>query len=168
MLGSKNRREFLKATSAGVAAAAALTGASITASQGANDKLTVGLIGCGGRGTHDAQLFQSEVVGGRISPGRSTQGDPRPGRAAEQQLAQAAPRASSQGRIVLDQGRCQLRSPEGCQGVERRHLQSLVRRANQFEDSSRIRGLAQFAEQLSHPGAEFGLGGGIREQQPRP
>lgn len=52
------RREFLRQTSAGVAAVTALSAAT-TYSGGPNDRLTVGLIGCGGRGTHDAELFRS-------------------------------------------------------------------------------------------------------------
>lgn len=58
MLDSSNRREFLKLASAGVAATAAFTGGKALAARSANDKLVVGLIGCGGRGVHDAGLFQ--------------------------------------------------------------------------------------------------------------
>src|SRR4051812_15993125 len=49
------RRDFLKAS----ASAAALIALPATTSRaaGANDRLRVGLIGCGGRGTHDAGLF---------------------------------------------------------------------------------------------------------------
>ncbi len=54
-----NRREFLERTSAGVIAAAALSGAQARAASSANEKIVVGLIGCGGRGTHDAGLFKS-------------------------------------------------------------------------------------------------------------
>src|SRR5688572_2593386 len=57
MSANANRRDFLKASSAGVLAAAALHAA--PASAAANDKLVVGLIGCGGRGQHDAGLFRS-------------------------------------------------------------------------------------------------------------
>src|SRR6478672_2221093 len=53
-----DRREFLQASAAGVAAAAALSSASSQAAS-ANDKLVVGLIGCGNRGIHDAGLFKS-------------------------------------------------------------------------------------------------------------
>src|SRR5689334_13300866 len=49
------RREFLQATSAALAAAAL---ANCAAAKGPNEKLVVGLIGCGGRGTHDAELFR--------------------------------------------------------------------------------------------------------------
>ena len=59
MPASTNRREFLQAASAGVAAAAALSPAAVRAANAANDKLIVGLVGCGGRGTHDATLFKN-------------------------------------------------------------------------------------------------------------
>ena len=52
-----NRREFLELTSASFLAASAI-GKVQAALKGANDKLVVGLIGCGGRGTHDAGLFR--------------------------------------------------------------------------------------------------------------
>ena len=52
-----NRREFLELTSAGLLAASAI-GSTQAAPKSANDKLVVGLIGCGGRGTHDAGLFR--------------------------------------------------------------------------------------------------------------
>src|SRR6187200_798022 len=58
MRDKTDRREFLKRSSAGVVAAAALGGASASAARSANDKLVVALIGCGGRGTHDAGVFQ--------------------------------------------------------------------------------------------------------------
>src|SRR5438067_1884338 len=53
-----DRREFLQASAAGMAAAAALSSASAHAAASANDKLVVGLIGCGNRGIHDAGLFK--------------------------------------------------------------------------------------------------------------
>lgn len=56
---STTRREFVRLTSAGVASAAALRACQASAAKGPNDKLVVGLIGCGGRGTHDAKLFQN-------------------------------------------------------------------------------------------------------------
>lgn len=52
-----NRREFLEMTSAGFLAASAI-GTAQAAPKSANDKLVVGLIGCGGRGVHDAGLFR--------------------------------------------------------------------------------------------------------------
>src|SRR5262245_53040505 len=51
-----DRRQFLLTASSTALAAAAAT--SPAAAQSANNKLVVGLIGCGGRGTHDAGLFQ--------------------------------------------------------------------------------------------------------------
>ncbi|MEX0612430.1 MAG: Gfo/Idh/MocA family oxidoreductase [Pirellulales bacterium] len=58
MSNSSNRREFLKLSSAGIMAATALRGSRASAQKSASDKLVVALIGCGGRGTHDAGLFQ--------------------------------------------------------------------------------------------------------------
>ena len=52
-----NRREFLELTSASLLAASTI-GSAHAAPKGANDKLVVGLIGCGGRGNHDAGLFR--------------------------------------------------------------------------------------------------------------
>jgi predicted dehydrogenase len=49
------RRSFLKAAGAGVTA---LTAASYQRVDGANDRLRIGLIGCGGRGTFDARLMR--------------------------------------------------------------------------------------------------------------
>ncbi len=57
MFDETTRREFLQATSAGVAAG--LAGTAATAANAANDKLVVALVGCGGRGTHDAGLFKN-------------------------------------------------------------------------------------------------------------
>lgn len=59
MFENTNRREFLKMASAGLAASAAMDHAMASAAKSANDKLVVGLIGCGGRGKHDAALFQN-------------------------------------------------------------------------------------------------------------
>src|SRR5262245_35157063 len=49
------RREFLESATA---TAAGLAVATAAYAQSANEKLTVGLIGCGGRGTHVAGLFK--------------------------------------------------------------------------------------------------------------
>ncbi|HEX2475079.1 MAG TPA: Gfo/Idh/MocA family oxidoreductase [Lacipirellulaceae bacterium] len=55
-----NRRDFLKLSTAGLMAAATLRGnAASAATEGANDQIVVGLIGCGGRGVHDAGLFKN-------------------------------------------------------------------------------------------------------------
>jgi len=58
MLNESTRREFLEAASAGLAAGMVAAGTA-SAAQGANSKLVVGLVGCGGRGTHDAGLFKN-------------------------------------------------------------------------------------------------------------
>ena len=56
MQNDAGRREFLK-LSAGAVAAATLSHAA-AADDSANEKLVIGLIGCGGRGRHDAGLFK--------------------------------------------------------------------------------------------------------------
>ncbi|MCI0357311.1 MAG: Gfo/Idh/MocA family oxidoreductase [Planctomycetaceae bacterium] len=58
MLNESTRREFLQATSAAMAAGT-LGAATASAAQGAGGKLVVALVGCGGRGTHDAGLFKN-------------------------------------------------------------------------------------------------------------
>jgi predicted dehydrogenase len=58
MAGTADRRAFLSATSA-LAAAAVMQAPRRAVAAGANDMLVVGLIGCGGRGTHDAGLFKN-------------------------------------------------------------------------------------------------------------
>ncbi|MBI2823964.1 MAG: Gfo/Idh/MocA family oxidoreductase [Planctomycetia bacterium] len=61
MQNNADRRAFLKLSAgvAGAAAATALATGHVSAARGANDKLVVGLIGCGGRGVHDAGLFKN-------------------------------------------------------------------------------------------------------------
>lgn len=59
MFDAADRREFLKLSSAAIAAAGTLQAASASGAKSANDKLVVGLVGCGGRGTHDANLFKN-------------------------------------------------------------------------------------------------------------
>ena len=54
-----SRRMFLKRSAATVVAATALGGAAVHAGGAANDKLVVGLIGCGGRGLADAGRFRA-------------------------------------------------------------------------------------------------------------
>lgn len=58
MNGPMRRRDFAKFTSAGIAAASVMDLAKAQAAQRANDKLVVGLIGCGGRGMSDAGQFK--------------------------------------------------------------------------------------------------------------
>ncbi len=57
MNAPSNRRTFLKVASTGVAAAATLKTARAIGNS-PNEKITFGLIGCGGRGTHDAALMK--------------------------------------------------------------------------------------------------------------
>lgn len=59
MYDHTNRREFLKFSSAGLVAAALQGTPASAAATSANEKIAVGLIGCGGRGVHDAELFQT-------------------------------------------------------------------------------------------------------------
>lgn len=77
VMSETTRRDFLKISSATFAAAAAAHSSASAATKGANDKIVVGLIGCGGRGGHDAGLFKnmpnvelayvSDVDEGRLS-----------------------------------------------------------------------------------------------------
>ncbi|HEX3871226.1 MAG TPA: gfo/Idh/MocA family oxidoreductase, partial [Pirellulales bacterium] len=48
----------MKTTSAGLVAAATVTAGRYASAKGANETVRVALIGCGGRGTHDAGVFQ--------------------------------------------------------------------------------------------------------------
>ena len=52
-----NRRSFVKLTSTGIAVATALGASKAQTPRGANEKLVIALIGCGGRGMSDAQRF---------------------------------------------------------------------------------------------------------------
>jgi predicted dehydrogenase len=56
-----SRREFLERTATCVATATTLAGARAVGATGAGDRLVVGLIGCGGRGVHDAGLFRGRA-----------------------------------------------------------------------------------------------------------
>jgi predicted dehydrogenase len=53
-----NRRQFLGSAAAGLVAATAVSDSHAFAGTSASDKLVVGLIGCGGRGLHVADLFR--------------------------------------------------------------------------------------------------------------
>ncbi len=55
---ANDRRAFLKLSAAALTATALRRGQA-PAAAGANEKIIVGLIGCGGRGVHDAGLFRS-------------------------------------------------------------------------------------------------------------
>src|SRR5689334_15610627 len=60
MFPPASRRDFLAQTSAGLASAALLsTSTARAASKSANDKIVAALIGCGNRGTHDAENFKN-------------------------------------------------------------------------------------------------------------
>ncbi len=62
-MNSTTRRSFLKQTSVGLAGATLAGAVPKAAKAGANDKLVLGLIGCGGRGLHVAGLLtQSDNV----------------------------------------------------------------------------------------------------------
>jgi predicted dehydrogenase len=58
MSDQPSRREFLEISSASLLAASGI-GAAQAAPKGANDKLVVGLIGCGGRGSNVAGMFRN-------------------------------------------------------------------------------------------------------------
>jgi predicted dehydrogenase len=58
MHDSLNRRDFVKLSAAGMAATSVLGASPTQAARGANDKLVVALIGCGGRGMGDAGQFK--------------------------------------------------------------------------------------------------------------
>ena len=59
MTDSLDRRDFVKLSSAGIAAASLLGTTSAQTPRGANEKLVVALIGCGGRGMSDADRFRN-------------------------------------------------------------------------------------------------------------
>ncbi len=56
-MAKSTRRDFMQQSGAGLAAATALTWTTTSRAAGANDRLRVGLIGCGGRGRYDAGVF---------------------------------------------------------------------------------------------------------------
>ncbi len=59
-MSKTNRRDFLQRTGLGIAGATALAYASTSArAAGANERIRVGLIGCGGRGVYDAGVFDA-------------------------------------------------------------------------------------------------------------
>jgi hypothetical protein len=53
------RRDFMQQTGVGIAGAVALSWPSSSRAAGANERVRVGLIGCGGRGRYDAGVFAS-------------------------------------------------------------------------------------------------------------
>ena len=56
-MSKPNRRSFIQQTGMGIAGAAVLSWSSSSRAAGANERLRVGLIGCGGRGRYDAGVF---------------------------------------------------------------------------------------------------------------
>lgn len=57
MMGESTRRAFFAQAALGAAATVATRTARVQANLGANQKVAIGLIGCGGRGTHMAQVM---------------------------------------------------------------------------------------------------------------
>ena len=58
-MSKTNRRDFIQHTGLGLAGAAAVSWSASSKAAGANDRLRLGLIGCGGRGRYDAAVFAS-------------------------------------------------------------------------------------------------------------
>ncbi len=56
-MSTTNRRDFIQQTALGAAGAAALSLAASSSAAGANERIRVALIGCGGRGRYDAGVF---------------------------------------------------------------------------------------------------------------
>ena len=56
-MSQATRRDFMQQTGMGIAGAAALSWSSSSKAAGANERVRVGLIGCGGRGRYDAGVF---------------------------------------------------------------------------------------------------------------
>jgi len=56
-MNDTTRRQFLRKTTAGLAATTALTHSNSASGSGANDEVVVGLIGCGGRGSYLGNVF---------------------------------------------------------------------------------------------------------------
>ena len=58
-MSKTNRRDFMQQTGIGLAGAAAVSCSASSRAAGANDRLRLGLIGCGGRDRYDATVFAS-------------------------------------------------------------------------------------------------------------
>ena len=56
-MSKETRRDFMQQTGMGIAGVAALSWPSSSKAAGANERVRVGLIGCGGRGRYDAGVF---------------------------------------------------------------------------------------------------------------
>src|SRR5262245_62101873 len=59
-MSDSTRRTFLKQTAGSAAGTAALLAGPALGALGANERLGLGLIGCGGRGTHVAEVFRAQ------------------------------------------------------------------------------------------------------------
>ena len=55
-----SRRRFLQGTGAAAAGAFSIVAPNLVRGSEANSKISVGLIGCGGRGTYDAGIVQND------------------------------------------------------------------------------------------------------------
>ena len=92
-----NRRDFMQQTGIGVAATAAVGWSASSRAAGANERVRVGLIGCGGRGRYDAGVFAArkdvEVV---------YVADPHKGRLAEAAKQFAGAKPTDDFRRMLD------------------------------------------------------------------
>jgi myo-inositol 2-dehydrogenase / D-chiro-inositol 1-dehydrogenase len=55
-----SRRRFLQGTGAAAAGAFSIVAPQLVRGSEANSKISVGLIGCGGRGTYDASIVQND------------------------------------------------------------------------------------------------------------
>ena len=60
-MSKTNRRDFIQQTTLGIAGATTLSWVSSSRAAGANERLRVGLIGCGGRGRYDAGVFAARA-----------------------------------------------------------------------------------------------------------
>src|SRR5262245_23029798 len=60
VMSDSTRRTFLKQTAGSAAGTAALLAAPALGALGANERLVLGLIGCGGRGSHVADVFRAQ------------------------------------------------------------------------------------------------------------
>ncbi len=97
-MNQQDRRTFLKTSTAGIAGAAALTSAIPTAdARGANERVNVGLIGCGGRGIQVAR-----AIGSQDDATIRYVCDPDSQRAAKARAATGAEHAVSDLRRILD------------------------------------------------------------------
>ena len=98
MLEPTSRRQFLQQTSLGLVAVASIE-ASRASADSPHEKIVVGLIGCGGRGVHDANLFKNVP---NVEVAYVCDVDDGRRQAASKSLGVAANRAVSDLRKILD------------------------------------------------------------------